>query len=170
MERMIGDLLDLTRTRLGGAIPLKRVPTDLQQLCDEVLLQVQAAHPGVVVRFRVSGSVSGEWDPDRLAQVVSNLVGNAIQHGGGGPISVETRGSDGSVTLSVHNGGNPIPLAAQGTLFEPLARGASDATQSIGLGLFIARAIVTAHGGDIRVRSAEGSGTTFDVVLPKQAA
>lgn len=171
MERMIGDLLDLTRTRLGGAIPLKRVPTDLQQVCDEVLLEVQAAHPGAIVRFRVSGSVSGEWDPDRLAQVVSNLVGNAIQHGGGGPISVDTHGSDRSVTLSVHNGGNPIPLAAQGTLFEPLARGvADDATQSIGLGLFIARAIVTAHGGEIGVRSVEGSGTTFDVLLPKQVA
>jgi signal transduction histidine kinase len=171
MERMIGDLLDLTRTRLGGAIPLKRVPTDLQQLCDEVLLEVQAAHPGTIVRFRVSGNVSGEWDPDRLAQVVSNLVGNAIQHGGGGPISLETQGTDRSVTLSVHNTGNPIPLTTQRTMFEPLARGgADDATQSIGLGLFIARAIVTAHGGEIHVRSAEGSGTTFDVLLPKQAA
>ena len=83
---------------------LKRVPTDLQQLCDEVLLEVQAAQPEAVVRFRVSGSVSGEWDPDRLAQVVSNLVGNAIQHGGGGPITLEAHGSDESVTLGVHNG------------------------------------------------------------------
>jgi signal transduction histidine kinase len=170
MERMIADLLDLTRTRLGGAIPLQRVPTDLQQLCEEVLLEVQAARPGAVVRFRVSGNVTGEWDPDRLAQVVSNLVGNAIQHGDGGPISIEADGGDESVTLRVHNGGTPIPPAAQGTIFEPLARGAADAaTQSIGLGLFIARAIVNAHGAEIHVRSAEGSGTTFEVLLPKCA-
>lgn len=170
MERMIGDLLDLTRTRLGGAIPLKRVPTDLQQVCDEVLLEVQAAQPDAVVRFRVSGDVSGEWDPDRLAQVVSNLLGNAIHHGGGGPISLEAHGADESVTLGVHNVGNPIPPATQGMIFEPLARGASDdATHRIGLGLFIARAIVSAHGGEIRVRSAEGEGTTFEVLLPRRA-
>jgi signal transduction histidine kinase len=170
MERLIGDLLDLTRARLGGVIPLKPVPTDLQRLCEEVLLEMQAAHPGAVMHVRVAGDVTGEWDPDRLAQVVSNLVGNAIQHGGGGPISLEAHGADESVTLRVQNGGHPIPLAAQASIFEPLARGASDATQSIGLGLFIARAIVDAHAGEIRVRSAEGSGTTFDVLLPRRAA
>jgi signal transduction histidine kinase len=170
MERMIGDLLDLTRARLGGAIPLKRVPVDLRPLCEDVLLEVQAAHPTLVVRFRASGNVTGEWDTDRLAQVVSNLVGNAIQHGGGGAIGLEARGADDSVTLSVHNGGNPIPLAAQGSIFEPLTRGTvDDATQSIGLGLFIARAIINAHGGEISVRSAEGLGTTFDVRLPRWA-
>lgn len=170
MERMIGDLLDLTRTRLGGAIPLKRVRTDLQQLCDEVLLEVQAVHPDVVVHFSANGNLTGEWDPDRLAQVMSNLLGNAVQHGGGGPITFKAHDAGEGVTVSVHNGGNPIPLAAQASIFEPLARGGSDATQSIGLGLFIARAIVTAHGGDIRVRSAAGLGTTFEVLLPRRAA
>ena len=170
MERMIGDLLDLTRTRLGGAIPLTRVRTDLQQLCEEVLLEVQTAHPEAVVRFSASGNLTGEWDSDRLAQVVSNLVGNAIQHGGQGPISLDAHDAAESVTLRVHNGGKPIPLAAQASIFEPLARGGSGGTQSIGLGLFIARAIVTAHGGEIRVNSAEGSGTTFRVDLPKSPA
>jgi signal transduction histidine kinase len=171
MERMIGDLLDLTRTRLGGAIPLKRVPTDLQPLCEEVLLEVQAAHPDAVVRFHISGNVAGEWDPDRLAQVVSNLVGNAVQHGGGGPITLDADGVDDRVTLKVHNGGQPIPPAEQVSIFEPLARGASDAaSQRIGLGLFIARAIVVAHGGEIGVSSAEGLGTTFEVQLPRHSA
>ena len=170
MERMIGDLLDLTRTRLGGAIPLKRVSTDLHRVCEEVLLEVQAAHPGTEVQFRMSGNVTGEWDGDRLAQVVSNLIGNAIQHGGGGPIRLEVHGADGSVGLSVHNEGDPIPPGAHAAIFEPLARGTADAAaQSIGLGLFIARAIVTAHGGDISVRSAQNGGTTFDVLLPKSA-
>lgn len=170
MERMIADLLDLTRTRLGGAMPLKRARLNLQQLCDEVLLEVRAAHPDAVVQFNVSGNLTGEWDADRLAQVVSNLLGNAIQHGGGGPITLEAHGADEGVTLSVHNDGNPIPLAMQASLFEPLARGESDdVAHSIGLGLFIARVIVTGHGGEIRVRSEDGLGTTFEVLLPRSA-
>jgi signal transduction histidine kinase len=168
MGRMIGDLLDLTRTRLGGSIPLKRVDMDLQQLCEEILLEVHAAHPGVVVRFEASGNVTGEWDRDRLAQVVSNLLGNAIQHGGGAPVTLAAHGDHDDVTLRVHNGGRAIPSAAQASVFEPLARGDSgDATQSIGLGLFIARAIVTGHGGEIRLVSSDGSGTTFEVRLPR---
>ena len=171
MERMIADLLDLTRTRLGGVIPLKLARLDLQQLCDEVLLEVQAAHPDAVVHFNVSGNLTGEWDSDRLAQVMSNLLGNAIQHGGGGPITLEAHGADDRVTFSVHNEGRAIPLAVQASIFEPLARGASDdVTHSIGLGLFIARAIITAHGGEIRLRSADGLGTTFEVLLPRTAA
>jgi signal transduction histidine kinase len=170
MERMIADLLDLTRTRLGGAIPLKRARFDLRRLCDEVLLEVQAAHPDVVVQFKATGNLTGEWDFDRLAQVVSNLLGNAIQHGGGGPIGLEAKGADADVTLTVHNRGSAIPLAVQASIFEPLSRGATDAvTHSIGLGLFIARAIVTGHGGEIRVRSADDSGTTFEVLLPRTA-
>jgi signal transduction histidine kinase len=144
---------------------------DLQRLCDEVVLEVQAAHPEVVVHFEVSGNVTGEWDPDRLAQVVSNLLGNAIQHGGGGPITLAAHGMDEHVTLSVHNDGNPIPAAVQASVFEPLARGAADdVARSIGLGLFIARAIVAGHGGEIRLRSAHDLGTTFEVQLPRTCA
>jgi signal transduction histidine kinase len=109
----------------------------------------------------------GDWDQDRLAQVLSNLLGNAIQHGNGGPVALNAQDAGESVTLSVHNDGHPIPHSAQASIFEPLARGASDVPHSIGLGLFIARAIVTAHGGEIRVRSAAGAGTTFEVVLPR---
>lgn len=106
MERMIGDLLDLTRTRLGGAIPLKRARMDLRQLCEEVLLEVRAAHPEAVVHFSANGDLTGEWDSDRLAQVVSNLVGNAIQHGDRGAITLDARDAAESVALSVHNEGN----------------------------------------------------------------
>jgi signal transduction histidine kinase len=168
MERMIGDLLDLTRARLGGSIPLNRRPTDLQQMCEEALIEIRAGQPDALVRFEASGDLRGEWDADRLAQVVSNLVGNAIQHGGGTPVTL-TGSEDGEcVTLAVHNGGAPIPNDILPFVFEPLASGhANGARGSIGLGLFIARAIVSAHGGDIRVRSSSDAGTTFTVKLPK---
>ena len=169
MARMIGDLLDLTRTRLGGGIPLNRVRMDLRQLCDEILLEVHAAHPAVGVRFAADGNVTGEWDRDRLAQVVSNLLGNAVQHGDGSPITLTADGTGDAVTLRVHNGGRPIPLAAHASVFEPLARGDSVDAQSIGLGLFIAKTIVTGHGGEIRLRSSDVTGTTFEVRLPRSA-
>lgn len=167
MERMIADLLDLTRTRLGGAIPLTTVDTDLQTVCEEVLLEIQASHPDTVVHFEPSGDVHGKWDPDRLAQVVTNLVVNAIEHGGNAPVTLVTRESGDRVRLTVHNDGPPIPPDVQHKMFEPLARGSSDGTHNVGLGLFIARAIVAAHHGDIRVNSGEQSGTTFEVTLPR---
>ena len=169
MERMIGDLLDLTRTRLGGEIPLNRMLTDLEQVCHEVVLEMQASHTDAIVRCSASGNVTGEWDGDRLAQVLSNLIGNAIQHGGKGPVTLDIGEIGDSVRLSVHNHGNPIPIESQRTIFEPLARGEPDGAQGIGLGLFIARAIVVAHGGDISVTSNASSGTAFEVVLPRRA-
>ena len=168
MERMIGDLLDLTRARLGGSIPLNRRRVDLQQVCEEAMIEIRASQPDAVLRLQVSGDLRGEWDADRLAQVVSNLVGNAIQHGGGTPITLTGHEDGESVTLAVHNGGAPIPQDVLPFVFEPLARGGmGGAGGSIGLGLFIARAIVSAHGGGIQVTSSTDAGTTFTVRLPK---
>ena len=170
MERMIADLLDLTRTRLGGAIPLNPVSTDLHRVCKEVVMEVQASHPDAVVRFESRGDVTGTWDGDRLAQVVSNLVGNAIEHGGKTPVTLIAAAAGERARLMVHNDGDPIPLDAQATIFEPLTRGTSNGARNIGLGLFIARAIVVAHGGEIRVSSTAESGTTFEVSLPRARA
>jgi signal transduction histidine kinase len=168
MERMIGDLLDLTRTRLGGSLPLKRRPANLQQMCEEAMMEIRAGQPDALVRLDVRGDLRGEWDADRLEQVVSNLLGNAIQHGHGTPITLTGREQGNSVTLTVHNGGPPIPPEVLPYIFEPLARGRSDgASDSIGLGLFIARAIVSAHGGHIQVSSSADAGTTFTIALPK---
>ena len=167
MERMIADLLDLTRMRLGGDIPLKAVQTDLQRVCEEVVLEARASHPGAVVHLEARGDVTGRWDPDRLAQVVSNLVGNAIEHGARTPVTLVTSEVGDHVTLTVHNDGDPIPPHVRGKIFEPLARGTSGGPYNLGLGLFIARAIVVAHGGEIRVASTEQSGTTFEVTLPR---
>jgi signal transduction histidine kinase len=170
MERMIGDLLDLTRARLGGAISLRRGQADLQKLSEEVVLESRAAHPEAVLQVTTKGNLVGNWDADRLAQVVSNLVGNAIQHGDGTPVTLTAVDGGDEVTLAVHNGGAPIPPHVMPSLFEPLARGGSQAGgHSIGLGLFIARTIVSAHGGEISVRSSREHGTTFTARLPKLA-
>src|SRR5688572_22987964 len=168
MERMIGDLLDVTRARLGGAIPLKRRPVDFQQVCDEAIIEIRLREPDAVVQLQAAGDLHGAWDPDRLGQVVSNLVGNAIQHGGGTPVTVTAKQDGDSIRLAVHNGGPPIPRDVLPAVFEPLARGYGEADgHSIGFGLFIARVIVSAHGGNIQVSSSADAGTTFTVSLPK---
>jgi signal transduction histidine kinase len=173
MRRLIDDLLDFTVMRLGGSIPLTRHAIDLEQLCQEVVLEAQAAHAGSAVTFASSGDVSGEWDHDRLAQVLSNLLGNAIQHGDGSVVTLEARGAGPDVVLTVHNRGVPIPQESQDAIFEPLVRRPSGATgeaSGIGLGLFIAGAIVGSHEGQISVDSSEEHGTTMTVRLPRRPA
>ena len=168
MERMIRDLLDVTLARLSGSIPLKRQAADLKQLCEEAVIEIRASQPEAVVRLEANGDLRGEWDGDRLTQVVSNLIGNAIQHGKGTPVTLTAQENGDSVTLAVHNGGPPIPPDVLPIVFEPLARGNEETDgHSIGLGLFIARAIVSAHGGNIQVDSSADAGTTFTVTLPK---
>jgi signal transduction histidine kinase len=138
-----------------------------------VVEEVRLAHPDREVRVVSSGDGTGEWDGDRLAQVITNLVNNALAYSPPGtPVRVETRGVDGSVLLGVHNAGRPIPPELLPHLFEPMTRGRSgdSGSRSIGLGLFIVANIVHAHGGTIEVRSEEGEGTTFTVKLPRRAS
>ena len=172
MERLIADLLDLTQAKLGGAIPLTRRRTDLRHVCEDVMSEIRAGHRDAVLRWEANGDLVGDWDADRLAQVVSNLVGNAIQHGEGTTVTLSAREDGDGVTLAVHNGGKPIRPEVIPLIFEPLARGQSEnatGSRSIGLGLFIARAIVSAHGGEIQV-SSSSDGTTFTARLPKEGA
>ncbi len=109
MERMIADLLDVTRARLGGSMSLKRRAADLQQVCEEAMIEIRAGQPEAVVRLQADGDLRGEWDTDRLAQLVSNLIGNGIQHGEGTPVTITAHGNGDSVTLGFHNGGPAIP-------------------------------------------------------------
>ncbi|HZH74803.1 MAG TPA: GAF domain-containing sensor histidine kinase [Archangium sp.] len=168
--RMIRDLLDSTQARVGG-IPVQPTPLDLHELTQHVVEEVQLAHPERHITFQASGEASGAWDADRMAQVITNLVGNAVQHSPAGtPIQVSQRGEDGAVVLEVHNEGPPIPAEMLPTLFEPFRRRAGvggRAPGSVGLGLFISRQLVEAHGGTIEVGSEEGEGTTFTVRLPR---
>jgi signal transduction histidine kinase len=179
MSRMMADLLDFTGAGLGGGLPLTPEPTDLARICDEVVRETRAAHPDCTVDYHAAGNLSGKWDAARLRQVVSNLLGNAVQHGAEAcTVRIDVRGNAagaGDVTLTVHNGGSPIPPAAMSTIFDPLVRVTSPEVQrrrrpgSIGLGLFIVREIVTAHGGTITVTSTAAEGTAFTVHLPRAA-
>ena len=173
MTRMVNDLLDLTRTRLGAGIPITPKRTDLAPLCEQVLMELEAVYPESRVRIAFKGDVIGEWDSDRLTQVVSNLLANALQHSGtGSVVSVVVDGNGAEVVLSVHNDGPCIPAPALTQIFEPMIRRtAADGDRNVsglGLGLFIAREIVTAHGGAIRVTSGDQEGTTFTVNLPRR--
>ncbi|MCY1036250.1 PAS domain-containing protein [Corallococcus sp. BB11-1] len=169
--RMVKDLLDFTQARLGGGIRIERRPADLHELARGVLDEVEAAYPHRELQVRRSGDGRGTWDPDRLSQVVQNLVTNALKYSPEDtPVQVETRGEGGAVVLAVHNQGAPIPAERLRALFQPLQRGTEDvdkAGRSVGLGLYIVRSIVGAHGGDISVESTADAGTTFTVRLSR---
>jgi signal transduction histidine kinase len=171
MTGMIEDLLDFTRTRLGGGMPVSPTPTDLQSLCRDVLREFRASHPHRPLRFESSGDTSGEWDGARLRQVVSNLVANAIQYGGDAtPVEVSVTGQESDVLVAVRNQGRPISPSAMPTIFDPFVRAPERATEhrpGVGLGLYIARQIAIAHGGAIEVTSDETAGTAFTVRLPR---
>ena len=172
MEAMIRDLLDFARGRLGGGIPIAPTSCDLRMLCGQVVDEMKQAHPTRVVSFVGLGDLRGEWDPDRVAQVLSNLIGNAIKHGAD-PTMVAGFEEGDDVVTTVHNPGPAIPAAAIPTLFEPFKMTRGDDRESpvqkgLGLGLHIVSEIVRAHGGTIAVSSAEGSGTTFTVRWPRR--
>ena len=172
MSRMIDQLLDLTRARLGGGIQLKPVDADLAKITSEIVDELRAQSQNVVVHVTSEGDLRGEWDADRLAQVISNLVGNAIHHGSADrPIDVELEGDQNAVSFCVRNHGAPITETLQKVLFDPFRRGEresnSQKTQGVGLGLYISREIIERHGGRIDVSSSAESGTAFTFTLPR---
>ena len=176
MSGMVDDLLDLTRTRLGSGIPIAPEPMDLKSLSQEVVAELEAFHPNCPMDFQADGNLRGSWDRDRLAQVLSNLLGNALQYGARDrPIGVVVRGHGEEVVMEVHNEGRPIPPAMLSNIFEPMVREggrreSDKRSRSLGLGLHIAREIVLAHGGTVSVKSTGREGTTFCVRLPRHAA
>jgi len=170
--RMIEDLLDFTRVRLGGGIELARERVDLHTLTAQVVDEVLVTRPERRVTVEALGDGRGFWDAGRLAQVVQNLVGNALQHTTEDtPVRVRTRDEGADVVLEVHNGGPPIPPEDLPRLFEPFQRGQNkrpDGGRSMGLGLHITYHLVQAHGGSVRVTSSAAEGTTFTVRLSRE--
>ena len=172
MSRMIEDVLDLTRARLGEGIPIHCQQVDLAALVQGVIQEQQAAHPEGRIEFIRSGSLTGVWDEDRLVQVVSNLIGNALHHGEP-KTTVEVRldGTDAqTVRLTVANEGH-IAEELLPHIFDPFRSGGrkSARTQGLGLGLFIVHQIVHSHGGQIEVVSPPGEKTCFTVTLPRES-
>ncbi|RKG92322.1 PAS domain S-box protein [Corallococcus sp. CA053C] len=173
-HRMLRDVLDFTQARLGGGIPMSPRGVDLMELVRQVMDEVQQAHPDRRLEVDHRGDAHVSCDPDRLAQVITNLVNNALAYGEAGcPVRVRLRGQQEGVTLAVNNQGRPIPRALMPHLFEPLKRAevseGSRLAHGLGLGLFIVKHIVDAHGGRLRVRSTEQDGTTFLVHLPRHS-
>ena len=173
MTRMIDQLLDLTRVRLGGGIPLAPTELDIVPLIRQVIDELDEANPDWTLRATSLGETSGRWDRDRLSQLFSNLVANAVQHGvreAGVDVTIDGRGAD-DVRVAVRNMG-AIPASRLPTLFQPLAGTERQLGKSggLGLGLFITHELVRVHGGSIDVRSDDTQGTTFTVVLPRGGA
>jgi signal transduction histidine kinase len=168
MTRMIADLLDFTRLREGLALPLKRQPrVPLRSICEEVMAELALANPERAITLDAAVDGVGAFDPDRLAQAVSNLVGNAVQHSPRDDTIRLRLGEDSArIRLSVTNGGPPIAAAELAQIFEPFRRGVGARDDGLGLGLYIVQQIVRAHGGTIAV-SSTADGTTFTIELPR---
>lgn len=170
MTRMISDLLDFTRGRLGGGIPIAPAPADLGQVARRVIDEYEQTHPDQRIECVIQGNTRGTWDAERLSQIVANLVGNALQHGDRAhPVQVAIDGTaPNQAVLSVHNSGAPIPADVLPRIFNPFQQADRRRTSGgLGLGLFIVSEVTHAHGGQIDVESGNG-GTTFTVHLPRE--
>jgi len=172
MSRMIEQLLDFTRLRVGGGIAIEPKDADFVTVARQVVEELDDAYPDCTVDVTHVGDTRGSWDADRLSQVVSNLVANALQHGvpaAGVRVFIDGWEPD-VVYMKVHNLG-AIPQALLAQIFDPLTGGQRrrDRSRGLGLGLFITRQIAEAHGGRVEVSSSEAEGTTFTLSLPRFA-
>lgn len=152
MGRIISDVLDFARGRLGSGIPIRRQPMDMREVCCPVVEELQSVYPNRPLRLEASGETTGWWDPERVAQAASNLITNALIHGTGGPVDVQLCGTQDKVSLSVINQGEPIAPEILPNLFQPFV-GRSHGPAGLGLGLYIVHAIVQAHEGKVEVDS-----------------
>jgi signal transduction histidine kinase len=172
MQEMIDTLLDFTRARFLGKVPIARVPSELGEILRTVIDEMRVVWPDNEIELDVQGDTRGEWDPGRMTQTISNLVTNAISFGESGTaveVSIEGTGRD--VAMKVHNHGPPIAPDLLPVLFEPFRRGAPDRSpRGLGLGLYIVQQIVQGHDGTIDVESTADAGTTFTLSLPRRAA
>ena len=174
MERMITQLLDFTRARSGGGIALLREPSDLGAICGQAIDELRTANPKRPIQMTLVGDAHGLWDTDRMAQVFSNLIANAVTYGSQGTaIEISLSGGPSEVVCVVRNFGPPIPIDLLPYLFDPFRRARhakAAAAQGLGLGLFICQQVVAAHGGTTVVESTESRGTAFTVTMPKLPA
>lgn len=172
MGRMVDDLLDFARGRLGGGIPVQHQESDIVQIVQQVVDEARAGDPGRTILVSCEGKSRGSWDEGRLTQALANLVQNALRYGS--PVSaveVGVLGREDRVDVSVHNQGEPIPPAIAADIFDPFRRGthegSAEKATGLGLGLYIVEEIARAHGGSVSVHSTAREGTTFTLTLPR---
>ena len=166
---MIAELLDFSRARPSGGMPIAPRTTNLAEVAHEVIEEIRLAHPDRSIDVAISGPCEGTWDPDRLAQVVSNLVENALAHSAAGStVNMAIRASAGRIEVIVENSGEGIPPELLPTIFDAFRSGApqTKSRSGLGLGLYIVSQIVKAHGGTVAARSDDGV-TRFAVTLPR---
>jgi signal transduction histidine kinase len=173
MSKLISNLLDFTRTRLGQSLPIKQEEIDLAQVCRQTVAEMTAAHPERTIELSCPESVRGRFDATRINRMLSNLIGNAIQHGAeSAPIKLTLNTESEHIVLRVHNEGAPIPESSLQAIFDLTPRRRKEDQEPenkfshLGIGLFIVKKIVEAHSGTIRVISSEESGTTFVISFP----
>jgi len=174
MGGMIRDLLEYTRAQLGKGVPVALATEDLGAICKAAFDEVSLAYPQAAFRFETQRGLGAMLDAPRMQQVVSNLLNNAMQHGqAGAPVTLIARATDDGLVLEVKNSGRPIAPEVMQVIFDPLVQippedPASGPGTNLGLGLFIAREIVLAHGGAIRA-SSSGEETVFTIEIPRDA-
>lgn len=170
MANMLEQLYDLARARLGGGIPVTPKDANFRPIVEGVVEELRQVHPDRLVETDYDGTdMRGYWDQERLAQVVANLVSNALRYSPPtSRVRVAVRALGDVIVLDVHNEG-AISQEMQTCLFDPFRRGSHPGRDSLGLGLYIVKRILEAHQGTIEVHSSEEEGTTFHVELPRRA-
>lgn len=171
--KIVEDLLDFTRANSNAGLSVKPTPTNLKDICEGIIEELRIYHPERSIFFTAEGQFDGEFDATRIEQAFCNLVDNAAKHGAiDSVVMIEMRSEQSSALLSVHNDGLPIDAGDLPHIFDPMTRYSKFAadeegpTSGLGLGLYIAHQIVTAHNGTIGVISNADQGTTFVVRLP----
>lgn len=171
------NLLDITKARFGSGLPVVRCGMDMGYVARQIVGEMRTQYPDQTFNLEVAGETRGEWDKARVGQVLSNLIGNAVQYGfRDSPINIKIIGSVNEVAIFVQNDGVPLSAERAGRIFESLARGKNGAGEpeegtrlNLGLGLYITREIVVAHDGEISVTSSEKDGTIFTACFPRKS-
>ncbi|MGF6348092.1 ATP-binding protein [Variovorax sp. W2I14] len=168
-QRLIEELLDFTQSRIGKGLSVKPGATDLHAIAAQAIDELMLAYPATRIVHLQGGPGACIADTDRLAQLIGNLVSNAVAYGHRGtPVTVRSEIEGPKATVVVHNEGDPIPPDMLATVFEPMVRGATEGSsaRSVGLGLFIVNEIAKAHGGAMQVASSSVGGTVFTLQFP----
>jgi signal transduction histidine kinase len=167
MTRLIEDMLDISRLQ-HGMLSIRRRPTDLAELARRVVADFEGQYQQVPLTLTALPGIVGDWDDSRIAQVLVNLLSNALRYGEGRPVLVEADlGDDGMARLAVTDQGPGIPPEDQQRIFQQFERlPLAGKAPGMGLGLYISQQFVRAHGGRITVHSQPGQGARFEVLLP----